>query len=367
MFLQLFLTCVIFTIPILLFAFQFDIPIGRHRHHVYGKLHHQLMAFQQQLGIYEELTFEEDRKSRRVVYYDFTSSTSLLSSDDMPITTSESTSSNSNTKNIHLQQGTPMEYYTAWDIQKQFLQSHLDRMSLSMQTNGSTNDNKSKMMSSEQDEISSSSFLPIDHTNMNLIGIDTILFVEHEPVYTLGTGSDASFILKSSLANSPPVVRMDRGGEVTYHGPGQLTVYPILDLRNYNQDIHWYVRALEEVIIRALNAVISEYTDPSDQSSTSKLIAKREDNITGVWIDEHKVAAIGVKCKKWITQHGFAINVTPESMKYIDQIVPCGLVGRKVGYVNQFITTTPISVSQMTQFVMKALEDVFQIQLVRKE
>ena len=193
----------------------------------------------------------------------------------------------------------------------------------------------------------------------NRIGADTIILVEHEPVYTLGTGSDISFILESQKSNQfvPPIVRIDRGGEVTYHGPGQLTVYPIIDLRNYNQDIHWYMRALEEVVVRAINNVLIN-------DGQSALVAHREENITGVWINDYKVAAIGVKCRKWITQHGFAINITPESMQYLDNIVPCGLLGRKVGYVNQFLQHKPITVSQMTDHIIQSLGDVFQIRLV---
>jgi lipoyl(octanoyl) transferase len=358
------------SLPILLSAFRCVIP-HNHRNGYVAKVSsrcHKLLAFQQQLGTYEELKFEDEQfmepKSRRVIYYDFTTMTSPLSSVDVSITTLDNSHRNSN-KMVHLPPGTPIEYHTAWDMQKEFLQSHIDRLSLSMVTAGTTCNRSGTLL---QKQSSLSSFIPLDKHKNCLIGVDTILFVEHEPVYTLGTGSDASFIMESSGTNNPPVVRIDRGGEVTYHGPGQLTVYPILDLRNYNQDIHWYVRALEEAIVRALNAVLTDYVEQSKLLSTTKYIAKREENITGVWIDEYKVAAIGVKCKKWITQHGFAINVTPESMEYIANIIPCGLVGRKVGCVNQFLAPSqPITVSQMTQYVIKALEDVFQIQLIPNE
>jgi lipoyl(octanoyl) transferase len=285
-----------------------------------------LQLQQQQLGSYEELLLDQQStdRNRRVQYYDCT-----ISSSEFPIIM----------KNNTVQPGRPIEYHTAWNIQKRFVQSHFDRLA----------------------NTTLSSFVAFNNVwDDASIGIDTIVFLEHEPVYTLGTGSDASFIQST---NTVPIVRMDRGGEVTYHGPGQLTVYPIIDLRNYNQDIHWYVRALEEVIIRALNACANDasvYTD----DGVVPFIARREDNVTGVWINEYKVAAIGVKCRKWITQHGFAINITPQSMQHMDGIVPCGLIGRKVGYVNQFLSQQLVTVPQMTQYVVKALEDVFQVKLI---
>ena len=314
----------------------------------------RLMAFQQQLGTFEELILCDEsvtvRNDRRVRYFDLTNASTL----SVPITIN-----NSNNTVLLPQPGMLVEYNTAWELQKHLLQSHIDR--LSTVTVGVITGNSDNYCA-ELPSTFSSSFLPLDVNNdvmTNRIGADTIILVEHEPVYTLGTGSDISFILESQKSNQfvPPIVRIDRGGEVTYHGPGQLTVYPIIDLRNYNQDIHWYMRALEEVVVRAINNVLI-----NDGQST--LVAHREENITGVWINDYKVAAIGVKCRKWITQHGFAINITPESMQYLDNIVPCGLLGRKVGYVNQFLHQKPITVSQMTEHIIQALGDVFQIRLV---
>jgi lipoyl(octanoyl) transferase len=188
---------------------------------------------------------------------------------------------------------------------------------------------------------------------------DELILLEHNPVYTLGTASDEKFV--TVAGGTVPVVRMDRGGEVTYHGPGQLTAYPILNLKRYKQDIHWYVRALEEVVILALGEC--------------GLTAVREENLTGVFVDGYKVAAIGVKCKRWVTQHGLAINVTPQSLEHFDGIVPCGLEGRKVGCVQQFLvnddsssptatpTTATIDVATVAEYVKVAFEDVFQVKL----
>lgn len=188
---------------------------------------------------------------------------------------------------------------------------------------------------------------------------DELILLEHNPVYTLGTASDEKFV--TVAGGTVPVVRMDRGGEVTYHGPGQLTAYPILNLKRYKQDIHWYVRALEEVVILALGEC--------------GLTAVREENLTGVFVDGYKVAAIGVKCKRWVTQHGLAINVTPQSLEHFNGIVPCGLEGRKVGCVQQFLvnddssspvatpTTATIDVATVAEYVKVAFEDVFQVKL----
>ena len=120
-----------------------------------------------------------------------------------------------------------------------------------------------------------------------------------------------------------PLFRTERGGEVTYHGPGQLVMYPILNLRRFRTDLHWFLRSLEEVIIRALNEV-------------SGLQGEREDGLTGVWVDGKKVAAIGVRATRWISYHGLALNVTTDLMPF-ENIVPCGIADRHVGSVAGFL------------------------------
>lgn len=222
---------------------------------------------------------------------------------------------------------------TAWDWQKKILNGHVQRLK-----------------NSEDDDSSSSQFLSLpDDDSANTKGIDSVIMLQHEPVFTLGTGSDEKFIVGEESSASVPTVRMDRGGEVTYHGPGQLTVYPILDLRGYQQDIHWYMRALEEAILLALSKVGLDR-------------AERQDDVTGVWVDNCKVAACGVKVKRWITMHGLAVNVEESSLENFKGIVPCGLEGRRVGCINQFIDE-PITVSEFAQVMKGALEDVFEFRL----
>jgi len=117
------------------------------------------------------------------------------------------------------------------------------------------------------------------------------------------------------------VWEVDRGGDVTYHGPGQIVVYPILDLRQYGQDLHAYVRSLEEAIIRTVGAF--------------GVPARREAGLTGVWTDKGKIAAIGIGVKGWVSMHGIALNVRP-NMNHFRMIVPCGISGRSVDWLAQW-------------------------------
>ena len=153
--------------------------------------------------------------------------------------------------------------------------------------------------------------------HFGMIG-DVMLLTEHEPVYTLGKGADANHLLASDdelKIGGTEVFHIDRGGDVTYHGPGQIVGYPILDLSQYKADIHWYLRSLEEMIILALE----EYD----------IDAGREEGMTGVWVKGEKIAAIGVKVSRWITMHGFALNVNTD-LKGFERIIPCGIFHKGV-------------------------------------
>jgi lipoate-protein ligase B len=144
---------------------------------------------------------------------------------------------------------------------------------------------------------------------------DLLLLVEHERVVTLGRGTRPSSLPLSpaELARQGvPVVDVERGGDVTYHGPGQLVGYPVLDLREHREDLHWYLRQLEAVLITAL--------------STLNIPAERNPGLTGVWTRGRKIASIGIHVKQWVTFHGFALNVTTD-LREFDRIVPCGIQG----------------------------------------
>jgi lipoate-protein ligase B len=138
---------------------------------------------------------------------------------------------------------------------------------------------------------------------------DTLILAEHEPVYTLGKNADKNHILQH-LPKDVKTYHIERGGDVTFHGPGQLVGYPILDLHNYKKSISWYMRALEQFIIDTLAEFI--------------VTAERKDGLTGVWVGDEKIAALGVRVTRWITMHGFALNIKPD-LTYYSSIIPCGI------------------------------------------
>lgn len=252
----------------------------------------------------------------------------------------------------------PISYRTMWDVQKQLVDSQIERIKELKKTN------EKKILSQFV------SVEKLSHYSSNLSsekkslpsyqpqGYDSIIMLQHKPVYTLGTGSDPSFIKgynqacnrEEQSSNGIDVVDIERGGEVTYHGPGQLVAYPILDLRGYRQDIHWYIRALEEAIIIALKCVGVQG-------------AKREDGVTGVWVDNRKIGAIGVKVRRWVTMHGLSVNVDRRSLANFDGIVPCGLVGRDVCCINDFLED-PITVEEFASQLSLALQTVLEVNLV---
>ena len=138
---------------------------------------------------------------------------------------------------------------------------------------------------------------------------DIVLFVEHEHVYTLGKNADMNFLLDSK-SHDAEVIQIDRGGQVTYHGPGQLVCYPIIDLHNYQMSVSWYMRTLENVVIHCIKEL--------------GIASKQKDGLTGVWVDDEKICSMGVRLSKWVTMHGFALNLSPD-MAYFDGIIPCGI------------------------------------------
>jgi lipoate-protein ligase B len=142
---------------------------------------------------------------------------------------------------------------------------------------------------------------------------DLLLLVEHPPVITLGRGSQAAHLPTPREfldARGIEVFEIERGGDVTFHGPGQLVGYPIIDLSEHRSDLHWYLRQLEEALIRTLEPL--------------GLAGERRAGYTGVWIGGRKIASIGVHVRQWVTWHGFALNVTTD-LSYFDLIVPCGI------------------------------------------
>jgi len=137
---------------------------------------------------------------------------------------------------------------------------------------------------------------------------DQLILVEHPAVYTLGKNASKEHILKKKEGIS--IIQTDRGGNITFHGPGQLVGYPILDLNFYKRSITWYMRELEQLMID----VLKEY---GIEGSTKK-------GLTGTWVKDHKIAALGVRISRWVTMHGFSLNISPD-LSYYQDIIPCGI------------------------------------------
>ncbi|MBK1988137.1 lipoyl(octanoyl) transferase LipB [Sphaerospermopsis aphanizomenoides BCCUSP55] len=179
---------------------------------------------------------------------------------------------------------------------------------------------------------------------------DVLILLEHPPVYTLGQGANLEF-LKFDLDKSEyDVHRVERGGEVTYHCPGQLVGYPILNLQRYRQDLHWYLRQLEEVLIR----VLAHYG----------LQGERVPGFTGVWLEGYKVAAIGIKVSRWVTMHGFSLNVCPD-MTGFERIVPCGIADKAVGSLANWIPG--IQCLEVRSCIAECFAEVFGVKLVKSQ
>ena len=138
---------------------------------------------------------------------------------------------------------------------------------------------------------------------------DVVLLLEHDPVYTFGKNADTNLLLDSK-PHDAEVVQIDRGGQVTYHGPGQLVCYPIIDLHNFQMSVSWYMRSLEGVIINCLKKL--------------GIKSARKKDLPGVWVEDNKICAMGVRLSRWVTMHGFALNHNPD-MKYFDGMIPCGI------------------------------------------
>ena len=148
----------------------------------------------------------------------------------------------------------------------------------------------------------------VDERRMGIVP-DTLILVEHDPVYTLGKNSNENHLLKSRDVHIP-VYQIERGGDVTFHGPGQLVGYPILDLHHHRLSVSWYMRTLEEMLIRTVGQFGIE--------------ARRREGLTGVWVGEEKIAALGVRLSRWVSMHGFALNVNTD-LEFFDGIIPCGI------------------------------------------
>ena len=180
------------------------------------------------------------------------------------------------------------------------------------------------------------------------IPTDVLLLVEHPPVVTLGRTSKGANLLASPAflrERGVELFEVERGGDVTFHGPGQLVGYPIVDLKRHRQDLHWYLRQVEETLIRTL----SVFGIPAERSAGQ----------TGVWTNGRKIASIGVHAREWVTWHGFALNVSTD-LSFFDLMVPCGIAGVTMTTIErERAAATPIDV--VADSVVDAFSQVFDL------
>ena len=187
-----------------------------------------------------------------------------------------------------------------------------------------------------------------------------LLFVEHPHVYTLGKSGDITNLLVAEAElekKGAKFYKINRGGDITYHGPGQIVGYPILDLDNFFTDIHKYLRLLEEMIILTLE----EYG----------LKGERSDGETGVWLDvgtpfARKICAMGVRASRWVTMHGFAFNVNTD-LGYFDHMIPCGIKGKAVTSLNVELGKATVDIEEVKQKLLRHFEALFKGQVVKEK
>ena len=192
--------------------------------------------------------------------------------------------------------------------------------------------------------------------NTNLPTPNYFLFVEHPHVYTLGKSGHIENLLidEAALAKKgASFYKINRGGDITYHGPGQIVGYPIIDLENFFTDIHKYLRLLEEVIIRTL----ADYG----------IKGERSEGETGVWLDvgtpfARKICAMGVRASRWVTMHGFALNVNTD-LGYFDNIIPCGIRGKAVTSLNVELSKEKVDTEEVKTLILKHFEEIFGVSI----
>ena len=179
------------------------------------------------------------------------------------------------------------------------------------------------------------------------ISEDVLLLVEHPAVVTLGRSSKERHLLATPgllAARGVELFEVERGGDVTFHGPGQLVGYPIVDLKRHKQDLHWYLRQVEEALIRAVSPL--------------GIVGERSVGYTGVWTQGRKLASIGVHARDWVTWHGFALNVTTD-LSYFDLIVPCGIASVEMTSVAREIGATEPQHAVLARTVRDHVADAF--------
>ncbi|WP_103666076.1 lipoyl(octanoyl) transferase LipB [Gracilimonas amylolytica] len=182
---------------------------------------------------------------------------------------------------------------------------------------------------------------------------DILLFVEHPHIYTLGKSGSEEHMLRSMMELQQleaEFLKIDRGGDITYHGPGQIVGYPILDLDRHFTDVHRYLRYLEEIMIK----VCADYG----------FEAHRIEGQTGVWVNNEKICAMGIRCSRWVTMHGFALNVNTD-LRYFNNIVPCGIDDKSVTSL-QALSGKEIDAEEVKERIIFHFEEVFEVSISKQ-
>jgi len=199
----------------------------------------------------------------------------------------------------------------------------------------------------------------VEHKRNGEYTTNYLLFTEHAPVYTLGKNGNTMHVLVSEKQRKQKGIEyfhINSGGDITFHGPGQLVGYPIFDLDQFKTDLGWYLRSLEEVIILTM----AEYGLQGDRSKGE----------TGVWIEssikgrERKICAMGIRCSRWITMHGFAFNVNTD-LSYFNYIVPCGIANKKVTSLEKELGHS-VPMNEVKEKIKKNFERVFEVEINNK-
>lgn len=181
---------------------------------------------------------------------------------------------------------------------------------------------------------------------------DTLILVEHPDVYTLGKNADATNLIASQdylKSKSIEIFHVDRGGDITYHGPGQLVGYPIFNLKEHRESISWYVNAVEEVLIQTLNDF--------------GISSNRINGLTGIWINDKKIAAIGMRVSRWVTMHGFALNISTD-LSLFSGIIPCGISNKGVTRIIDINPT--VTIEQVKTKVVDHFKNILAFTNVRR-
>jgi lipoyl(octanoyl) transferase len=254
--------------------------------------------------------------------------------------------------------GKDQPYKKVWDYQEVLLERNVTLKAAAREA--ATTDTETLPSTSEAEQSTSLHPIKPQFSPRNFSTVNYLLFVEHSPVYTLGKSGDISHVLISEDERELRGIeffKINRGGDITFHGPQQLVGYPIIDLEHFKTDLGWYLRSLEEVIILTM----AEYG----------LKGERSVGETGVWLEpnvpgrERKICAMGIRCSRWITMHGFAFNINTD-LNYFDYIVPCGIQNKQVTSLRKELGYD-VPFAEVQQKVLKNFEVVFGVAIVNED